>query len=64
MEAEQVVRQARILDACVRSRTLRPDPMVMTIVRLVNAKNGLALPVEEVTWEALLYYKRDAGGKG
>ncbi|MBE7368686.1 hypothetical protein [Ramlibacter pallidus] len=60
---DSVVMYARALEACIKPEAIRPDYIVQKFVRLVNSENGLALNVEEVTWEAMLYYNRGAGGK-
>lgn len=61
LDAESVVQHARILEARVRPKARRPDFMVKEFVRLVNSKNGLNLPVDEIAWEAMLWYKREGG---
>ncbi len=53
-----VVEHARKLEECVKSYAMRPEEIIKKFVTLANLHNGLNLPVDEVAWEAMLYYKR------
>ena len=53
-----VVQHARTLEESVKSHAMRPEEIIKKFVTLANLHNGLNLPVDEVAWEAMLYYKR------
>jgi hypothetical protein len=53
-----VVQHARTLEECVKSHAMRPEEIIKKFVTLANLHNGLNLPVDEVAWEAMLYFKR------
>jgi hypothetical protein len=53
-----VVLCARVLEECVKSHAIRTEEIIKKFVTLANLHNGLTLPVDEVTWEAMLYYSR------
>ena len=53
-----VVQNARTPQECVKSHAMRPEEIIKKFVTLANLHNGLNLPVDEVAWEAMLYYKR------